>query len=86
MNETNIKSLIKLTNFKYRADEVFDNPMNTLKLIQLIAKDYEVCTKLQDELYDNGCFNKAELMKEYDAIEVQMGLYKIILAELPKYL
>ncbi len=86
MNENHIKSLIKLTNFRYRADEVFDNPMNTLKLIQLIAEDYEVCVKLQEELYEKCCFKIPELMKDFEMAEIQMGLYKIILAELPKYL
>ncbi len=86
MNQNEIKALIQLTNFKNHADEVFDNPINTLDLIQRIAEDYKACIEYQATLYDNGCFNKAELMKEYDATEVQMGLYKIILAELPKYL
>ncbi len=86
MNENQIQSLIKLTNFKKYADGVFDNPINTLDLIQRIAEDYKTCIEYQATLYDNGCFNKAELMKEYDATEIQMGLYKLILAELPKYL
>ena len=86
MNENEIKSLIQQTNFKNHASEVFDNPFNTLDLIQRIAEDYKVCIELQATLYENGCFNNDELMKEFEATEIQIGLYKLILAELPKYL
>ena len=86
MNENEIKSLIQLTNFKNLAFEVFDNPFNTLDMIQRIAEDYKVCMELQETLYENGCFKNAELMKEFEATEIQIGLYKLILAELPKYL
>ncbi len=86
MNPSQIKSLIQLTNFKHYADEVFDNPINTLNVIRKIAEDYGTCIDYQALLYDNGCFNKPELMKEFDAVDVQIGLYKTILAELPKYL
>jgi hypothetical protein len=86
MNEIQIKSLIKLTNFKHHADEVFDSPVNTLEMIRRIAEDYAVCVEYQARLYDGGCFNSPERMKEFEAVEIQMGLYKLILAELPKYL
>ena len=86
MNENEIKSLIQQTNFKNFANEVFDNPFNTLDLIQRIVEDYTVCIELQATLYENGCFNNDELMKEFEATEIQIGLYKLILAELPKYL
>lgn len=86
MSENQIKALIRLTNFKRCADEIFDNPINTLALIGKIAEDYKVGIEYQALLYNNSCFDKPELMKEFDAIDVQMGLYRLILAELPKYL
>lgn len=86
MNEIQIKSLIRLTNFKHYADKVFDNPINTLDMIRKIADDYAIGIDYQAKLYDGGCFNSPELMKEFDAVETQIGLYKLILAELPKHL
>ena len=86
MNQNLIKSLIRLTNFKNYAENVFDNPLNTLEVIQLIASDYEVCINLQAEMYEEGCFKYPELMKDFEKCDDQMQLYKLILAELPKYL
>ena len=86
MNETQIKSLISLTNFKSYAKEVFDSPLNTLDMMQRIAEDCKVCMELQADLYENGCFNNAELMAEFEKTETQIQLYKLILAELPKYI
>ena len=86
MNENQIKALIKRTALKKYADGVFDNPINILKMIDRIAQEYEVCIDLQAELYERGCFNNAELMEEFDYANTEMQLYKIILAELPKYL
>ena len=86
MTETQIKTIISLTNFKNYSAKVFDNPINTLELIKLIASDYEVCIKLQEELYERSCFAINELMEEFENAETQIQLYKLILAELPKYL
>ena len=86
MSQNELRELIKLTNFKRYANEALDNPTNTLDLLCKIADDYKTCIEYQATLYDGGCFNKPELMKEYYAIDVQMGLYRLILAELPKYL
>jgi hypothetical protein len=87
MNENEIKSLIKLTNFKNHADEVFDNPFNTLDMIQRIAEDYKNCIDYQALLYEQGCFmSNSEYANESRLTDIQIGLYKLILAELPKYL
>lgn len=86
MSQNQIKSLIKLTNFKRYAENAFDNPINTLSLLRRIAADYQNCVDLQAELYEKGCFKDQALMREFESAETQMALYKLILAELPKYL
>ena len=86
MTAYQIQILIRLTNLCKYADTAFDNPSNTLALMQAMVADYKNCAEYQDLLYERGCFTNADLMREYDNAETQMQLYKLILAELPKYL
>ena len=86
MNPNQIQTLIKLTNFKEYADNAFFSPTDTLELMQAMVADYKTLSDYRDELYERGCFKNAELMAEFEKAEIQMGLYKLILAELPKYL
>lgn len=83
MNAEQLKALITCTNF--RGCE-FCNPDDAYDLMKSFVLDYQSLADYRDLLYERGCFANAELMEEFEKAETQMQLYKLILAELPKYL
>ena len=83
MNQAQIKALINLTNF--RGCE-FTNPDEAFDLMKNLVLDYKNLAEYRDLLYERGAFRDAELMAEFQKAETQIELYKLILAELPKYL
>ena len=86
MNPEQIQTLIKLTNFREHADNAFFSPADTLDLMQAMVLDYKDLAEYRDLLYERGAFRNDELMAEFNKAETQIQLYKLILAELPKYL
>ena len=83
MNQAQIKALINLTNFRGCA---FTSPDEAFDLMKNLVLDYKNLAEYRDLLYERGAFRDAELMAEFQKAETQMELYKLILAELPKYL
>lgn len=83
MNAEQLKALITCTNF--RGCE-FCNPDDAYDLMKCLVLDYQNLADFRDLLYERGAFKSAELMAEFEKTETQMQLYKLILAELPKYL
>lgn len=83
MNAEQLKALISCTNFRGCA---FTSPDDAWDLMKCLVLDYKDLADYRDLLYERGCFTDTELMAEFEKAETQMELYKLILAELPKYL
>ena len=83
MNYEQLKALIACTNFRNCA---FCNPDDAYDLMRSMVADYKDLAEYRDLLYERGAFKDEELMAEFNKAETQMQLYKLILAELPKYL